>query len=61
MLNQVMKALLRWPLHPWLDGTLVLLTYTGRKTGKQYTIPIGSFAWEEDELLFFLGILPKMS
>jgi hypothetical protein len=41
----VMKALLRSPLHRLLDGTLVLLTYTGRKTGKQYTIPIGYFVW----------------
>jgi len=40
-------------LHRLLDGTLVLLTYTGRKTGRQYTIPIGYFAWEEGELMSF--------
>ena len=31
----------------------MLLTYIGRKTGKQYTIPIGYFVWEEGELLSF--------
>src|ERR1700682_2231910 len=53
MMNPVMKALLRSPLHAWLDGTLVLLTYTGRKTGKQYTLPIGCFVWGQGELLSF--------
>jgi hypothetical protein len=45
IMNQVMKGLLRSPLHRLLDGTLVLLTYTGRRTGKQYTFPIGYFVW----------------
>ena len=53
IMNPVMKGLLRSPLHRLLDGTLVLLTYTGRKTGRQYTIPIGYFAWEEGELMSF--------
>ena len=53
IMNPVMKGLLRSPLHRLLDGTLVLLTYTGRKTGKQYTIPIGYFVWGEGELLSF--------
>ena len=52
-MNPIMKGLLRSPLHRLLDGTLVLLTYTGRKTGRQYTIPIGYFAWEEGELMSF--------
>ena len=53
IMNPVMKGLLRSPLHRLLDGMLVLLTYTGRKTGRQYTIPIGYFAWEEGELMSF--------
>jgi len=53
IMNPVMKGLLRSPLHRLLDGTLVLLTYTGRKTGRQYTIPIGYFVWGEGELLSF--------
>ena len=53
VMNPIMKRLLRSPLHRLLSGTLMLVTYKGSKTGKQYTIPIGYFAWEEGELLSF--------
>ena len=53
VMNPIMKGLLRSPLHRLLSGTLMLITYTGRKTGKQYTIPIGYFAWGEGELMSF--------
>ena len=32
---------------------LMLLSYTGRKSGKTYTIPIGYFVWGEGELMAF--------
>jgi len=44
-LNPLMRALLRSPLHGLLSGMLMLLSYTGRKSGKVYTIPIGYFLW----------------
>jgi hypothetical protein len=50
-INPIMKTLLRPPLHRLLSGMLMLFTYSGRKTGKQYTIPIGYFAWDTDELM----------
>ena len=31
----------------------MLLTYTSRKTGTPYTIPIGYFVWDTDELMAF--------
>ena len=34
VINPLMNGLLRSPLHKLLDGTLMLLAYTGRKTGK---------------------------
>jgi len=40
-LNPVMIWLLRSPLHPLLDGGLMLITVTGRRTGRRYTIPVG--------------------
>jgi hypothetical protein len=52
-INPIMKALLRSRLHRLLSGTLMLLTYTGRKTGVSYTIPIGYFVWDKDELMAF--------
>jgi len=52
-LNPLMHALLRSPLHGLLSGMLMLRSYTGRKSGKVYTIPIGYFAWDADELMAF--------
>lgn len=40
-INNVVVLLLRSPLHGLISKTLMLLTYSGRKTGKLYTIPIG--------------------
>jgi deazaflavin-dependent oxidoreductase (nitroreductase family) len=39
--NPVLRALLRSPLHRILDRNLMLLTVTGRKTGRTYTLPVG--------------------
>lgn len=33
----------------------MLITYTGHKTGKAYTIPIGYFNWDENELMSTSG------
>lgn len=40
-LNPLVVWLLRSPLHRLLDGGLMLLTVTGRRTGRRYTIPVG--------------------
>jgi hypothetical protein len=41
LLNPVVAALLRSPLHPLLSPGLVLITVTGRHTGRRYSIPVG--------------------
>src|SRR5207249_9479955 len=41
MINPFVAAILRSPLHGLLSKQVMLLTYTGRKTGKRYTIPVG--------------------
>ncbi len=38
--NRIVRFLLRSPLHPVLSGNTLLLTITGRMSGKQYTIPV---------------------
>ena len=53
VMNPIMKGLLRSPLHRLLSGTLMLVAYKGRKTGKLYTIPIGYFVWGQGELISF--------
>ena len=40
-LNPVIAALLRSPLHPMLSRGLLLLTVTGRHSGRHYSIPVG--------------------
>ena len=39
--NPALKALLRSPMHRLLSKNLMLLTVTGRKTGRTYTLPVG--------------------
>ncbi|HZU02613.1 MAG TPA: nitroreductase/quinone reductase family protein [Ktedonobacteraceae bacterium] len=38
--NVIVRFLLRSPLHFLLSNTMMLLTYTGRKSGKRYTNPL---------------------
>jgi hypothetical protein len=45
-LNPVVRAVLRSPLHPLLSRRLVLITVTGRQTGRQFTFPVG---YEQDD------------
>jgi len=40
-LNPLVAWLLRSPLHRLLDGGLMLITVTGRRSGRRYTIPVG--------------------
>ena len=39
-LNRITRPLLRSPAHSVLSDRLLLLTFTGRKTGRRYTIPM---------------------
>jgi deazaflavin-dependent oxidoreductase (nitroreductase family) len=41
LVNPLLAALLRSPLHRLASRKLMLLTVTGRKTGRSYTLPIG--------------------
>jgi deazaflavin-dependent oxidoreductase (nitroreductase family) len=40
-LNPVVAWILRSPLHPLLSWGLMLVTVTGRRSGRRYTIPVG--------------------
>lgn len=39
--NPVLKAILLSPLHSGMSKRLMVLTFTGRKSGKRYTTPVG--------------------
>jgi hypothetical protein len=40
IINPVMRFLLRSPAHGLLSDSLMLITFTGRKSGKQFTTPV---------------------
>jgi hypothetical protein len=40
VVNPLVRALLRSPLHRLLDRSLLLLTYTGRVSGRRHTLPV---------------------
>jgi hypothetical protein len=52
MINPFVSMILRSPLHRMLSDSVLLLTFTGRKTGKRYTIPVG-YTHEGDTLTLF--------
>lgn len=39
--NQIIRLVLRSPLHPLLSRQLALITVTGRRSGRQFTFPVG--------------------
>jgi len=50
--NDFMSWVLRSPFHGMLSNGMMLLTVTGRKTGKKYTTPVGYY--QEGEYLLVL-------
>jgi hypothetical protein len=52
MVNPFVSAILRSPLHRLISGQVLLLSFTGRKTWKRYTIPVG-YTREGDTLTLF--------
>src|SRR5262245_50996523 len=53
-LNPAVAWLLRSPLHPLLDWGLMLVTITGRRSGRVYTIPVG-YQREGDTLVVLVS------
>jgi deazaflavin-dependent oxidoreductase (nitroreductase family) len=53
-LNPVIAALLRSPLHGLLSPGLLLLSVTGRKSGRRYAIPVG-YQRDGDDLVVMVS------
>lgn len=53
--NALVGGVLRSPLHRTMSRSLLLLTYQGRRTGKEYTIPVGYARYRQDELVVVAG------
>jgi hypothetical protein len=54
LLNPVAKLILSSPLHGVMSRRLMLITFTGRRSGKRFTTPI-SYVQDGDALLFGVG------
>ena len=53
--NALVGGVLRSPLHRTMSRSLLLLTYKGQRTGKEYTIPVGYARYADDELVVIAG------
>jgi hypothetical protein len=49
--NRLIGPLLRSPLHPVLSSRLMLLEYTGRRSGRRISVPVGWFPWDDGDVL----------
>jgi deazaflavin-dependent oxidoreductase (nitroreductase family) len=50
--NSAMKFVLRSPLHGMVSKTVLLITFTGRKSGKTYTTPV-DYSQDGDQVYIF--------
>lgn len=51
-MNQAMKFVLRSPIHGAVSKTVLLITFTGRKSGKIFTTPV-SYSQINDQVIIF--------
>jgi deazaflavin-dependent oxidoreductase (nitroreductase family) len=52
VVNKAMKFVLGSPLHGMVSKTVLLITFTGRKSGKTYTTPV-SYSQNDDLVTIF--------
>lgn len=52
--NQVVRLLLRSPFHPLVSRQLALITVTGRRSGREFTFPVG-YRVEGDQVRVNVG------
>ena len=52
IVNKTMKLILRSPVHGMVSKTILLITFTGRKSGKTYTTPV-DYSQDGDQVTIF--------
>ena len=52
LVSQTMKLVLRSPVHGMVSKTVLLITFTGRKSGKTYTTPV-DYSQDGDQVTIF--------
>jgi deazaflavin-dependent oxidoreductase (nitroreductase family) len=56
--NPIVRFILRSPLHGIMSKNLMLITYTGQKSGKEFTLPV-SYVQEGDTVFVIPGMPEK--
>jgi deazaflavin-dependent oxidoreductase (nitroreductase family) len=52
--NPLLRVLMRSPLHRMLSGSVLLIAYSGRRSGRRYTLPV-MYASAGDDLVVVAG------
>ena len=52
LLNPIMMVVLKSPLHSIVSNQIMIITFTGRKSGKEYSIPISYYQEERTVCCF---------
>ena len=52
VINPLVTLLLRSPLHGVVSDSLMLITFTGRKSGREYTTPVGYHEFNDGLIVF---------
>ena len=58
IVNPLVRLILRSPLHGLMGGSLLLIAYRGRKSGKDYTLPV-QYARDGDAIYIVPGMPEK--
>ncbi len=52
IVNSTMRFILRSPMHGMVSNSILLITFTGRKSGKAYSTPV-SYSQHDDQVYVF--------
>jgi deazaflavin-dependent oxidoreductase (nitroreductase family) len=55
--NPIVRFILRSPLHGMMSKSLILITYRGEKSGKEYTLPVTYL--ENDSAIYVMPGMPE--
>jgi len=57
--NPIVKTLLKSPFHRVVSKTMMLITFTGRKSGHVYTLPVSYFQMVDDDGVYIASVSSK--
>lgn len=57
--NPIIEMLLKSPFHGFVSKTMMLIAFTGRKSGHVYTIPVNYFQMEDDHVAYIGSVSSK--